>query len=127
MARTIADLPADIAGRYPYRSHFLTVNGRRMHYVDEGPADAPPVLLLHGNPTWGYLWRDTIPPLLAAGHRVVVPDQIGFGRSEKPHDHRVQRWTTTPRTSSRCSTGSTCALSRSCATTGAARPASGRS
>ena len=89
MARAIADLPADIAARYPHRSHFLTVNGRRMHYVDEGPPDAPPVLLLHGNPTWGYLWRDTIPPLLAAGHRVVVPDQIGFGLSEKPHDHSV--------------------------------------
>jgi haloalkane dehalogenase len=60
-----------------------------MHYVDEGPSDATPVLLLHGNPAWGYLWRDTIPPLLAAGYRVVVPDQIGFGLSEKPHDHGV--------------------------------------
>jgi pimeloyl-ACP methyl ester carboxylesterase len=87
--RTIADLPADVAARYPYRSRFTTVNGRRMHYVDEGPPDAPPVLLLHGNPAWGYLWRDTVVPLLAAGYRVVVPDQIGFGLSEKPHDHRV--------------------------------------
>jgi pimeloyl-ACP methyl ester carboxylesterase len=89
MARTIAHLPADVAARYPYRSRFVTVNGRRMHYVDEGPPDAPPVLLLHGNPAWGYLWRETIPPLLAAGFRVVVPDQIGFGLSEKPHDHGV--------------------------------------
>jgi pimeloyl-ACP methyl ester carboxylesterase len=89
VTRTIAELPADIAARYPHRSRFVTVNGRRMHYVDEGPPDAPPVLLLHGNPAWGYLWRDTIPPLLAAGYRVVVPDQIGFGLSEKPHDHRV--------------------------------------
>ena len=89
MARTIADLPAAVAARYPYRSRFVTVNARRMHYIDEGPPDAPPMLLLHGNPTWGYLWRDTVPPLLAAGYRVVVPDQIGFGLSEKPHDHSV--------------------------------------
>jgi haloalkane dehalogenase len=60
-----------------------------MHYIDEGPADAPPVLLLHGNPAWGYLWRGAIPPLLAAGLRVIVPDQIGFGLSEKPHSHAV--------------------------------------
>jgi len=84
-ATTIADLGPEIRLRYPYRSRFVQVNGRRMHYVDEGPDDATPVLLLHGNPTWGYLWRDTIPPLLAAGYRVVVPDQIGLGLSEKPH------------------------------------------
>ncbi len=89
MPRTIADLPPEVAAAYPYRSRFVQVNGRRMHYVDEGPPDAPPMLLLHGNPAWGYLWRDTVPPLLAAGYRVVVPDQIGFGLSEKPHDHRA--------------------------------------
>lgn len=89
MPRTIADLPADVAAAFPYRSRFVQVNGRRMHYIDEGPPDAPPMLLLHGNPAWGYLWRDTIPPLLSAGYRVVVPDQIGFGLSEKPHDHGV--------------------------------------
>lgn len=82
-------MPADLSADYPYRSRFVQVNGRRMHYVDEGPPDAPPMLLLHGNPTWGYVWRDTVPPLLAAGYRVVVPDQIGLGLSEKPHDHRV--------------------------------------
>jgi pimeloyl-ACP methyl ester carboxylesterase len=87
--RTIAELPADVAAAYPYRSRFLAVNGRRMHYVDEGPPDAPPVLLLHGNPAWGFLWRETVPPLLAAGYRVVVPDQIGFGLSEKPHARGV--------------------------------------
>jgi len=82
---TIADLGPDIAARYPYRSQFVQVNGWRMHVVDEGPRDATPVLLLHGNPTWGYLWRDTVPPLLAAGYRVIVPDQIGLGLSERPH------------------------------------------
>ncbi len=56
----------------------------RMAYVDEGPATARPVLLLHGEPTWSYLYRHVIPPLLAAGLRVVAPDLIGFGRSDKP-------------------------------------------
>jgi pimeloyl-ACP methyl ester carboxylesterase len=87
MPRTIAELPEDIRRQYPYQSRFARVNGRRMHYIDEGPRDAPPVLLLHGNPAWGYLWRDVVPPLLDAGLRVVVPDMIGFGLSEKPHDH----------------------------------------
>lgn len=87
MPRTIDQLPEDIRRHYPYRSRFVRVNGRRMHYIDEGPQDAAPVLLLHGNPAWGYLWRDVVPPLLAQGLRVVVPDMIGFGLSEKPHDH----------------------------------------
>jgi haloalkane dehalogenase len=56
----------------------------RVHYVDEGPADAPPILLLHGEPSWSYLYRQMIPPLVAAGHRVIAPDQVGFGRSDKP-------------------------------------------
>ena len=85
IARTINDLGPHVSIRYPFRSKFVNVNGWRMHYIDEGPPNAPPVLLLHGNPTWGYLWRDTIPPLLAAGYRVIVPDQIGFGLSEHPH------------------------------------------
>ena len=83
-ATTIADLGPHVARHYPYRSRFVRVNGRRMHYVDEGHDEATPVLLLHGNPTWGYLWREVVPPLLAAGYRVVVPDQIGMGLSEKP-------------------------------------------
>ncbi|WP_298760554.1 haloalkane dehalogenase [uncultured Nocardioides sp.] len=58
----------------------------RMAYVDEGPRDAPVVLLLHGEPTWGYLYRHMIPVLLEAGLRVVVPDLVGFGRSDKPTD-----------------------------------------
>jgi pimeloyl-ACP methyl ester carboxylesterase len=89
VSRTVAELPEAIRARYPYRSRFVRVNGWRMHYIDEGPADAPPLLLLHGNPAWGYLWRKTIPPVIDAGFRVVVPDQIGFGLSEKPHDHSV--------------------------------------
>lgn len=83
--RTIKDLGPHVASRYPFESKFANVNGWRMHYIDEGPRNAPPVMLFHGNPSWGYLWRDTIPPLLAAGYRVIVPDQIGFGLSEHPH------------------------------------------
>ncbi|HEX6818465.1 MAG TPA: haloalkane dehalogenase [Ktedonobacterales bacterium] len=56
----------------------------RMHYVDEGPREAAPVLLLHGEPSWSYLYRKMIPGLVAAGHRVIAPDLIGFGRSDKP-------------------------------------------
>jgi haloalkane dehalogenase len=55
-----------------------------MHHVDEGPRDAPVALMLHGEPTWSYLYRSMIAPLAARGHRVVAPDLIGFGRSDKP-------------------------------------------
>ena len=67
--------------------HPLGDEGPRMAYVDEGPRDAPvTVLCLHGNPTWGYLYRHMLPVFTAAGLRVVVPDLIGFGRSDKPAD-----------------------------------------
>lgn len=56
----------------------------RVHYLDEGPPDAAPLLLLHGEPSWSFLYRHMIGPLAEAGHRVVVPDQVGFGRSDKP-------------------------------------------
>ena len=57
-----------------------------MAYLDEGPRDGQVVLLLHGEPSWSYLYRFMIPDLVAAGHRVVAPDLIGFGRSDKPSD-----------------------------------------
>ncbi|MCB1014065.1 MAG: haloalkane dehalogenase [Acidimicrobiales bacterium] len=56
----------------------------RVHYVDEGPTDASPILCLHGEPSWSYLYRHMIPVLVDAGHRVVAPDLVGFGRSDKP-------------------------------------------
>ena len=76
---------ADLPG-YPFAPHYVEVDGLRMHYLDEGPEDAAPVLLLHGEPTWSYLYRKMIPALVDAGHRVVAPDLVGFGRSDKPSD-----------------------------------------
>lgn len=75
-------LPPEVAARWPYSPRYTRVNGWRMHYIDEGAGD--PVVLLHGNPTWGYLYRDVTGPLVQAGRRVIVPDMIGFGLSEKP-------------------------------------------
>lgn len=74
---------------YPWQAHYLNdlpaLAGLRMHYLDEGPEDAPLTwLCLHGNPGWSYLYRKMIPVFLAAGHRVVAPDLIGFGKSDKP-------------------------------------------
>ena len=76
-----ADLPD-----FPYAPNYLEWDGLRTHFVDEGPRDAPVMLLLHGEPTWSYLYRKMIPPLLAAGYRCVAPDHIGFGRSDKITD-----------------------------------------
>lgn len=75
---------ADLEG-FPFAPHYVDVSADlRMHYLDEGPRDGATVLLLHGEPTWSYLYRKMIPPLAAAGFRVVVPDLIGFGKSDKP-------------------------------------------
>ena len=68
-------------GTWPYAPHFFDGNGFRMHYVDEGDGD--PIICLHGEPTWGYLYRNFIPPL-ARSHRVIVPDHMGFGKSQTP-------------------------------------------
>jgi haloalkane dehalogenase len=69
---------------YEFEPHYIDVDGLRMHYVDEGPKDGVVVLLLHGEPSWSYLYRHMIPPLRDAGFRVVAPDLIGFGKSDKP-------------------------------------------
>ncbi len=75
---------------YPFEPNYAEISAGgageetiRVHYVDEGPPDAAPVLLLHGEPSWSYLYRKMIPPLVAAGHRVIAPDLVGFGRSDK--------------------------------------------
>lgn len=74
-----ADLPD-----FPFAPRYVEVDSLRMHYLDEGPADGPVVLLLHGEPSWGYLYRWMIPVLVDAGLRAVAIDLVGFGRSDKP-------------------------------------------
>ena len=74
---------------YPFAPHYLTVTDAdgtdlRIHYIDEGPRDAAPILLMHGEPSWSYLYRKFVPDLVARGHRVIAPDLIGFGKSDKP-------------------------------------------
>jgi haloalkane dehalogenase len=79
---------------YPFAPNYLSLGELRMHYLDEGPRDAPVVLMLHGEPTWSYLYRKMIPPVVAAGYRVIAPDLIGFGKSDKPTrqaDYSYQR------------------------------------
>jgi len=90
MTQDIFELAPSIREKWPFAARYARVNGWRMHYVDEGDGD--PVLLLHGNPTWGFLYRDVIGPLVQSGRRVIVPDMIGFGLSEKPtreHAHTL--------------------------------------
>ena len=81
---------------YPFEPHYLEVDSAigklRMHYLDVEPRDADPVLLLHGEPSWSYLYRKMIPVFLEAGGRVVAPDFFGFGRSDKPVDDDVYDW-----------------------------------
>ncbi|HUS24777.1 MAG TPA: haloalkane dehalogenase [Candidatus Binatia bacterium] len=80
---------------YPFAPHWHVLrDGLRMHYLDEGPRDGPVVLLLHGEPTWSYLYRHMIPLLARAGLRAVAPDLVGFGKSDKPAaiaDYSYQR------------------------------------
>ncbi len=88
--RTPDDRFANLAG-YPFAPHYVDVpagdgstDTLRVHYIDEGPASAEPVLLLHGEPSWSYLYRTMIPVLVGAGYRCIAPDLVGFGRSDKP-------------------------------------------
>ncbi len=82
--RTPDERFANLPG-YGFAPHYVEVgDGLRMHYLDEGPPGAEPVLLLHGEPSWSYLYRKMIPIITAAGLRAVAPDLIGFGRSDKP-------------------------------------------
>jgi haloalkane dehalogenase len=87
---------------WPYEVKYVEINGLRQAYVDEGPGTADPILLLHGQPSWSYLYRFMIPVLVGAGHRVIAMDHIGMGRSDKPidlgyhsflnHTHRLERF-----------------------------------
>ena len=68
---------------YPFKPNYMMIDGLRIHYLDEGPKDADPIFLLHGEPAWSYLFRKMIPQLTSQGHRVIVPDCVGFGKSDK--------------------------------------------
>ena len=83
----------NLAG-FAYEPRYHNWQDLRMHYVDEGPEDGPVMLLLHGMPTWSYLYRDIIPVLTDAGYRCIAPDHMGFGRSDKPVD---SDWYSMPR------------------------------
>jgi haloalkane dehalogenase len=77
-------LDGDLAGTFPFEPRFLSAGDVRLHYADEGPRDAAPILFVHGNPTWSYLWRRPIAALSERGRRCVAFDHMGFGRSDKP-------------------------------------------
>jgi haloalkane dehalogenase len=90
--RTPDERFADLPG-YPFAPHYVDVDDQdasapggslRVHYLDEGSADAAPILCMHGEPSWSYLYRKMIPILVDAGHRVIAPDLVGFGKSDKP-------------------------------------------
>jgi haloalkane dehalogenase len=85
IARTPDERFADLPD-FDFEPHFAEVGGLRLAFLDEGPRDAAPVVLFHGEPTWSFLYRKVLPPLVAAGHRVICPDMAGFGRSDKPTD-----------------------------------------
>ncbi|MGB8386801.1 haloalkane dehalogenase, partial [Mycobacterium sp.] len=84
---------------FPYAPRYSEISDEeggvlRVAWVQDGPEDADPVLMLHGEPSWSYLYRKMIPILVAAGHRVICPDLVGFGRSDKPtrrEDHSYAR------------------------------------
>ena len=79
---------------YPFESHFHPVPGARLHYLDEGPKDAPPIVMVHGNPTWSLYYRELVKEF-RRDHRVIVPDHVGMGLSDKPDDaaypYRLER------------------------------------
>jgi haloalkane dehalogenase len=81
--RTPDDRFADLPG-FPFEPHYAVVEGLRMHYVDDGPRDGKVILMLHGQPSWSYLYRKMIPSLAQAGFRTIAVDYIGMGRSDKP-------------------------------------------
>ncbi len=78
---------------YQFEPKYITIDGLRVHYLDEGPSNGKPIFLLHGLPTWSYLFRTMIPVFTDAGHRVIVPDLVGFGKSDKfisKHDYSYE-------------------------------------
>jgi haloalkane dehalogenase len=85
LALAAREAPSELAG-YPFAGRFLDVGGARMHYLDEGPRGAEPIVFVHGNPTWSYLWRRPV-AALSPRHRCIAPDHVGMGRSDKPQGY----------------------------------------
>lgn len=86
-------LPDWLAQAFPYKRHMGFYADERMHFVDDGPEDGPAILLVHGNPTWSFLWRKVLPKLMDEGFRVIAPDLVGLGLSSKPthvKDHSLE-------------------------------------
>lgn len=84
LLRTPDDRFRDLPG-FPFEPNYVTLgDGVRVHHLDEGAREGPVVLLMHGEPSWSYLYRKMLAPLVAAGLRVIAPDLVGFGRSDKP-------------------------------------------
>ena len=81
---TVPHLSAAVQALYPFAPQDFAALSGRMSYVDHGPRDGRPVLLLHGNPSWSFLWRDLILKLAAQGRRVIAPDHVGMGLSARP-------------------------------------------
>jgi cis-3-alkyl-4-acyloxetan-2-one decarboxylase len=77
-------IDGDFQGTFPFEAHYARAGDASLHYLDEGPSDAPPLLFAHGNPTWSYLWRRPVAELSSQGHRCIAFDHMGFGRSDKP-------------------------------------------
>ena len=71
---------------YDFEPNYAEIDGLRLHYVDEGPKDGRPIVCFHGEPTWAFLYRKMLGPLVEGGFRVICPDYAGFGRSDKPTD-----------------------------------------
>lgn len=86
------DTVRELGSEYPFQSHLLELDGARMHYVDEGPRDGEPLVFVHGNPTWSFLWRNLIKELRTS-RRCIALDHIGCGLSDKPqhYEYRLAR------------------------------------
>jgi len=89
--KIVNEIDWTFGGTWPYKPHWFESSDGRMHYIDEGPRSGRPVVMVHGNPTWGYLYRNFVPPLVKAGFRAIVPDHLGFGRSDNPELYRIPR------------------------------------
>ena len=111
-------------GTWPYEPKWFDSPDGRMHYVDEGPPDGRPVVMVHGNPTWGYLYRNFIPALVEAGHRAIVRTIWGSGARTSCTTPICAMCPGTPSGSTRCWSRSTSAAPWSCHRIGAAPPAS---